>query len=315
MSTYDLVILGAGPAGMTAGIYAARAGLKAVLIEKALVGGQVATTYSVENYPGFPEPIPGPELVNRMQQQLDRFGAPILMSELERIIPQNKQFLLQLNQQELICSALIIATGASPAILKVPGEGRLRGRGVSYCATCDGPLFRDEPIAVAGGGNSAVEEAVYLARFAKSVSLIHRRDALRADKYIQEMAFAEPKLHFIWDTVVEEILGGESVAGLRLRNKKTGKVSVLDISGLFIYVGLQPNTQFLTVSVPEDAGTPCPVKLDEHGFIITDRRFQTSCPGIFAAGDVLSKDVRQIANAVGEAASAAIMARKYIEQL
>ncbi len=304
MSGYQLVIIGSGPAGLTAGIYAKRAGLKAAVIEKSFVGGQVTTTYIVENYPGFPGGVSGPELMEKMRQQVEELGLSIITDEVPEITPIEGGFELKLAQESLSAGSVIIASGAAPATLGVPGEDRLRGRGVSYCATCDGAFFKDRRLIVIGGGDSAIEEAVFLTRFASQVSIVHRRDALRAEKFIQQRAFDNPKIDFIWDTVVQEIEGDRLVEKVVLKNVKTNQLSAKEIDGVFIYVGIKPNTGFIRDLV----------KLDEWGFIVTDEQMQTSREGIFAAGDVRSKIVRQISTAVGDGAIAAVMAEKYLDQ-
>jgi thioredoxin reductase (NADPH) len=302
MSDYQLAIIGSGPAGLTAGLYAKRAGLKAVLIEKAFIGGQVTTTYLVDNYPGFPEGITGQELMDRMRQQVEKLELPIIMDDVQKIEHTEKNFELKLPEENLTADSVIIASGAYPATLGVPGEDRLRGRGVSYCATCDGAFFKDERLLVIGGGDSAVEEATFLTRFASKVSIVHRRDTLRAEKLIQQHAFENPKIDFIWNSVVQEIVGDKKVEKVALKNVKTNQVSFVEAEGVFIYVGLRPNTSFLDNLV----------ELDEGGFIITDAQMKTSCQGVFAAGDVRQKILRQISTAVGDGAVAAFMAQKYL---
>ncbi len=303
---YDLVIIGAGPAGLTAGIYASRAGLKTLLLERAFAGGQMVSTFQIENYPGFPEGIGGTELTTLMQAQVEKLGLSLTTLEVKKIIPQADQSLvLKHSQGELVTHSLIIASGAQPRLLGVPGEDRLRGRGVSYCATCDGAFFRDESLVVVGGGNSAIDEAIFLTRFASQVTIVHRRDQLRAEKLLQEKAFQNPKIKFIWDSVVTEIGGKDKVEHVRLKNVKNGQNSQIPVGGVFMYIGLTPNTGFL-------GGL---VSLDEQGFIPTDEAMATPIPGVFAAGDVRSKEVRQIATAVGDGAIAAIMAEKYLEAL
>lgn len=304
VSDYQLIIIGSGPAGLTAGIYAKRAGLKAAIIEKSFVGGQVTTTYIVENYPGFPGGISGPELMEKMRQQAEELELPIIMDEVPEIKPIEGGFELKLAQGSLSASSIVIASGAFPATLGVPGEDRLRGRGVSYCATCDGAFFKDKRLVVIGGGDSAVEEAVFLTRFASQVTIVHRRDTLRAEKFIQQRAFDNPKIDFIWNAVLQEIEGDRFVEKVVLKDVKTNQLSTKEVAGVFIYVGLQPNTGFIQNLV----------KLDKWGFIITDEEMRTSHEGIYAAGDVRNKLVRQISTAVGDGAIAAVMAEKYLDQ-
>jgi thioredoxin reductase (NADPH) len=302
MADYQIVVIGSGPAGLTAGLYAMRAGLRAVLIEKGLVGGQVNTTHLVENYPGFPGGVSGPELMERMRQQVEQLQLPIIMDEVQEVEQTGDEIRLKLAQEVITTSSLIIATGAYPATLGVAGEDRLRGRGVSYCATCDGAFFKDKRVLVIGGGDSAVEEATFLTRFASRVTVVHRRDALRAEKLIQQRAFDNPKIDFIWNSVVQEIVGEDKVEEVVLKNVHTGQLSTEKAEGVFIYVGLRPNTDFVRQSV----------RLSEGGFIITDEQMHTSCQGVFAAGDVRHKLVRQISTAVGDGATAAMSAQKYL---
>jgi thioredoxin reductase (NADPH) len=302
---YDLLIVGGGPAGLTAGIYATRGGLRTALIEKLAPGGQAASTFMIENYPGFPEGIPGPELSQAMENQAKRFGLEIITGEIEKLT--SRAYLWEITQggHRLICKAVIVATGVNPVKLGIPGEEALTGRGVSYCATCDGPFFRGQDIAVVGGGDSAVDEALYLTRFARQVHLIHRRDALRAEKIIQDRALRNEKIKILWDTVVTKVLGETGVEGMELRNVKTREMQTLKVSGVFFYVGLKPNAEFLRGIV----------KMDPHGYVITDDHMATSARGIFAAGDVRQKLLRQVTTAVGDGATAAFAAERYIECL
>jgi thioredoxin reductase (NADPH) len=302
---YDLVIAGGGPAGLTAGIYATRGGLRTVLIEKLIPGGQAASTFMIENYPGFPEGIPGPELSQAMENQAKRFGLEIINGEIEKLTSRDHLWEIAQGENRFIGKVVIVATGVTPVKLGISGEEALTGRGVSYCATCDGPFFRGEDIAVVGGGDSAVDEALYLTRFAKQVYLIHRRDALRAEKIIQERAFRNEKIKILWDTVPTRVLGDTAVEGMELRNVKTREIQTLKVSGVFFYVGLKPNAEFLRGIV----------KMDGQGYVITDDRMATSAPGIFAAGDVRQKLLRQVTTAVGDGATAAFAAERYIESL
>ncbi len=294
----DLVIIGGGPAGLTAGIYACRARLNTILLEKTSPGGQVLVTDYVENYPGFPEKISGYELIDKMVAQAKRFDLNIENGEVASVVPRPGKGIIELGLtggKVLEPKAVIVATGASPNKLNVPGEQELTGKGVSYCATCDGPFFRDQEVAVIGGGDSAVQEALFLTKIVKKVYLIHRRNELRAIKLLQEKALSEPKIEPVWDTVVETIEGKEQVEALSLLNRKTGERSKLPVQGVFIFVGIQPNTSFVQGLV----------KTDERGFITTDEWMRTSVQGIFAAGDCRSKPLRQISTAVGDGASAA----------
>lgn len=301
---YDVVIIGGGPAGLTAGLYTSRAMMKSLLIEKGIHGGQMATTYRIENYPGFDGGISGLELSQRMERQARKFGLEFSSGRVEEIrLDDNEKVLITDDGLEIRTKALIIATGVEPKSLKVDGEERFRGRGVSYCATCDGAFFRDKKIAVIGGGDSALEEALFLTRFAEEIFIIHRRDKLRATRILQERAFEESKIKFIWDSFVEKIEGDDTVNKIVIRNLKNDKTEFFSVSGVFIYIGSNSNTEFLRGLV----------NLDSNGFIITDGKMATSVPGIYAAGDVRTKTLKQIATAVGDGAIAAKSAEKYIE--
>lgn len=301
---YDTVIIGGGPAGLTAGLYAARAGLKAVILEMAMPGGQAATTERIENYPGFVEGISGAELTARMAEQALRFGAKTITAEVTGVQLEGETKRVSTADGEFAGRTIIVATGARSSRLGVAGESEFTGRGVSYCATCDGPFYRDLPIAVIGGGDSAIEEALYLTRFASKVTVVHRRDQLRATKVLQDRAFANPKVEFRWNSVVDSIRGGEFVESIQLRDVKTGSETSLAVSGVFLYVGLQPNTAFLRGKV----------QLDAQGYVVTDERMATGVPGVFAAGDVRAKPLRQVASAVADGALAAVMADHYIHE-
>ena len=300
--THDLVVIGGGPAGLTAGLYAARGKLDVVLLEKLSPGGQVLTTDWVENYPGFPEGISGFELMDRMKAQAERFGLPILNHEVSDVNFQAPEKRLFLNSGLMKTRAVIVGTGAQPQKLGLEGEDMLTGKGVSYCGTCDGPFYREAMVAVIGGGDTAVEEALFLTRFASRVYIIHRRDELRATKVLQERAFSNEKIEFIWDTVPVCIEGGGRVEGLFLQDVKSGEESHLKVDGVFIFIGTRPVTRFLN-------GT---LDLDDQKFIKVNRGQETSVPGVFAAGDVVSGVFRQIATAVGEGASAARQAEDYL---
>ncbi len=300
---YDLIIIGGGPAGLTSGIYAARARLNCLLLERQALGGQVLTTAWVENYPGFPEGIGGYELVAKMADQAEVFGLKILTREVIGL-QENAEILQVLTPEEkLLCRSAIVATGADYAHLGVPGEDRLRGHGVSYCATCDGAFFKDLPVAVVGGGDTALAEALFLTRFASSVTLIHRRDRLRAAKILQERAKENEKIRFLWNSQVKEIAGTREVEGIKVEDKVVQKVTELPVKGIFIFVGSQPNTGMFQ-------GT---LSLDEMGFVTTDEELRTSCAGVYAAGDCRKKSFRQIATAVGEGALAVHSAIDYLE--
>ncbi len=300
---YDLIIAGGGPAGLTASLYAARARMRVLLIEKMVTGGQVAATFLVENYPGFPEGISGVDLAEAMEKQAKRFGLEIGSGEVEKITPRGRMWEVAYGNRKLFAKALIVASGVESRKLGIPGEEALRGKGVSYCGTCDGPFFRDQEIGVIGGGDSAVDEAIYLTRFASRVYLVHRRNALRAEKILQERAFQNPKIQILWDTIVTKVMGNSTVEGLELVNLKSKEIWNLKVSGVFFYVGLSPNTKFLEGVV----------KLDEYGYVLTDENMATSAPGIFAAGDVRRKILRQVTTAVGDGALAAHCAERYVE--
>jgi len=302
---YDLVIIGGGPAGLTAGLYAARARLNVILIEKIVPGGQVVISDLIENYPGFPEGISGPDLVQRMTDQVKRFDLNIENNEVIAIDLSNPVKKITLNDRTITTHTIIIATGASPKKLGVPGEDTFFGKGISSCATCDGPFFKDSVVAAVGGGDTAVQESLFLTKFVKKLYLVHRRDRLRAEAILQERALASDKIEFIWNSVLTGINGLSHVENISVQNVKTGDITELSVDGCFIWVGILPSTQFL-----KDA-----VKLDEQGFIIADLNMETSVPGVFAAGDVRNTTLRQISTAVGDAAIAAFSAEQYIENV
>jgi len=299
---YDIVIIGAGPAGLAAGLYAARARRKTLLVEKNITGGQIALTAAIENYPGIVD-INGFDLGQAMQQQAETYGMETAYAAVEAIEPQeDKRHLIRTNEGDYLAKALIITSGADYNRLNVPGEERLTGRGVSYCATCDAAFFKDMEVAVVGGGDAAMDEGLFVARYASRVYIIHRRDQLRASAVLQERAFANPKLSFIWNTVVEEIRGEEAVESLRLRNVVTGEESDLTVAAVFIFIGQTPNTSFLDGLVEMDGG--------KH--VIVNAWMETSTPGVFAAGDVRNDSARQVISAAGDGATAAIRADHYI---
>ncbi len=302
---YDLVIIGGGPAGLTAGLYAARARLNVILIEKIVPGGQVIISDLIENYPGFPEGISGPDLVQRMTDQVKRFDLNIENNEVIAIDLSNPVKKITLNDRTITTHTIIIATGASPKKLGVPGEDTFFGKGISSCATCDAPFFKDSVVAAVGGGDTAVQESLFLTKFVKKLYLVHRRDRLRAEAILQERALASDKIEFIWNSVLTGINGLSHVENISVQNVKTGDITELSVDGCFIWVGILPNTKFL-----KDA-----VKLDEQGFIIADLNMKTSVPGVFTAGDVRNTTLRQISTAVGDAAIAAYSAEQYIENV
>lgn len=302
---FDIIIIGGGPAGLTAALYASRALLSVVVLERYMTGGQMTLTDLIENYSGFPEGIQGLKLSELMHQQAKNFGAQFRNAEVLGIRLEGNWKILETNEGELRAKAVIIATGADPKTLGIPGEENFRGRGVSYCATCDGAFFQGVPVAVVGGGDTAVEEAIFLTKYASTVTIIHRRDALRAEKIIQERAFKNPKINFLWDSVAIEVLGNQQATGLKVRDLKSQKETELAAEGIFIFVGHKPNTEFLKGLVATD----------HAGFIQTDQFMKTNVPGIFAAGDVRQTPLRQIATAVGDGAIAAFYAEKYIESI
>ena len=302
---YDLIIIGAGPAGLTAGLYAARGRLNALLLERLAPGGQVLNTDWVENYPGFPEGISGYELMEKMKAQVEHFDLPIRMEEVIELELHPQKKIVITHKERLEAKVLILALGATPKKLGIEGEEPLIGKGVSYCATCDGPFYRDQEVAVIGGGDTALEEAIFLTRFADKVHLAHRRDKLRAVKLLQDRAMAEEKIEFIWDTVPVRIMGESGVEGIELKNVKTGEIARKEVQGVFVFIGTQPNTDVINGMV----------KQDENGFVITDEKMETSIPGVFAAGDIRSKVLRQVSTAVGDGANAAFFAERFIENM
>ena len=304
MVKYEVIIIGGGPAGLTAGLYASRAGLKSLLMERGIVGGQIVNATLVENYPGFPQGISGAELGSLMHQQAVKYGLEVVTSEVTGITSR-ESYSIATTDGDFKAVAIIIAAGSEYRKLGISGEERLVGHGVSYCATCDGFFFRNREVAVVGGGDTAITDALELTRHAKKVYVIHRRDQLRAGQVLQQRAFAQPKLEFIWSTVVEEIMGEESISGLKLRNVKTGESSILKVEGIFVAVGLVPNSQQFSNTV----------NLDNTGYIVTDETMSTSAPGIFAAGDIRRNSSRQVAAAVGDGVTAAMSACRYIQEV
>jgi thioredoxin reductase (NADPH) len=301
----EVVIIGSGPAGLTAAIYASRSLLAPLLFSGSALGGQAASTSEVENYPGFPEGIGGMELMQLMQQQAERLGTRVVMDEVVDVDLRQHPFVFKTYGEAYEAKALIVATGVSPRLLGVPGEEEFKGRGVSYCATCDGFFYKDKTAVVVGGGDSAIVEAIYLTRFAKKVHVVHRRNELRAQKITQERAFKNSRIEFVWDSVVTAVLGTDHVTGIRVKNVKTGAESVLEADGMFSYVGNTPNTQLFTGQI----------ELDDAGYIVTDRKMHTSVPGVFAAGDVQERTLKQVATAVGSGAMAAMEAEHFIAEL
>ena len=301
---YEVIIIGGGPAGLTAGLYASRARLNSLLIEKGLVGGQIVNAERVENYPGFPEGITGFELGQLMHQQATKYGLKTVIAEATGIELEAGQKVVKTTKGNFIAKAVIIASGSERYKLGIPGEEEFRGRGVSYCATCDAVFFKEQPVVVVGGGDAAITEALHLSKFASRVIVVHRRNQLRASRILQEKALAEPKIEFLWSTIVEEIEGKDSAKRLKLHQVITGEKSSLEIAGIFISIGLKPNTDYLKGILP----------LDGTGHIITDDRMETEIPGIFAAGDIRYHSARQAITAAGDGATAAIYAEKFITQ-
>jgi thioredoxin reductase (NADPH) len=301
---YDVIIIGGGPAGLSAGIYTSRSRLNSLLIERGVVGGRITDAELVENYPGFAEGVSGAELGQLMQQQAARYGLNTVIAEVTGLELKGKQRVVSTTQGDFNAKAVIIATGSERGKLGIPGEGELTGKGVSYCATCDAPFFKEKPVAVVGGGNAAISEALHLAKFAAKVIVIHRRNQLRATPIMEEKARAEARIEFIWDTVVEKIEGEAVVKRLSLRQVKTDKKSSLDVAGIFIAVGLKPSTDYLKGVLP----------LDRAGYIITNDRMETKVPGIFAAGDIRQHSPRQAITAAGDGATAAIFAERFLSQ-
>ncbi len=300
---HEVVIVGGGAAGLTAGMYAIRYGLDLALLTLGAPGGQTATATTIENFPGFPEGISGAELIMRLTQQAENFGVVFESAEVRRITREGQRWRLHCDEGDYLATAVILAAGASPQRLKVPGERDLFGKGVSYCATCDGFFYRGETVAVIGGGNTAIEEALYLADIAEKVYVIHRRDELRADDILAERAFATAKIRIVWDTIPAEIHGSDAVTALVLHNKKTQEDFELAVTGVFVAIGYNPNTGFVSDLVEL-----------KDGFIVTDQRMRTSQPGLFAAGDVRDTPLRQVTTAVGDAAIAADSAYRYVAQ-
>jgi thioredoxin reductase (NADPH) len=300
-----VVIIGSGPAGLTAALYAARANLEPLVIRGLQPGGLIATTNEVENYPGFPEVVGGYDLAQKMEDQAARFGTTYLDAIVEQVDFSARPFKLTTDRGEVITAdTVILSTGASPRHLGVPGEEKLANRGVSYCATCDGFFFRNKRVVVVGGGNSALDEGLFLTRYVSELVIVHRRDSLRADPVLQERAFSNPKVRFVWDSTVSEILGDEQVKGVQITNLKTGEETVLDADGVFPYIGHIPNTAILKGQID----------LDEAGYIVADERTRTNIPGVFAAGDVVDHVYRQAITAAGDGCKAAMEATWFLAE-
>jgi len=303
MDRYEVIIIGGGPGGLTAGLYTSRAGLKTLLVERGMFGGQIVNAQRVDNYPGFPDGISGFELASLMHQQAIKYGLETTTAEVTGL-KSGRTYDVLTTDGNFEAGALIVAAGSKYVKLGVASEEKLLGHGVSYCATCDGFLFRELDVAVVGGGDTAITDALELSQHASNVYVIHRRDQLRAGQVLQQQALAQPKLKFVWDTVVEDITGEKAVSGIRLRNVKTDETSTLPVAGVFVAIGLEPNSQCLSDIVD----------LDETKHVITDELMATSAPGVFAIGDIRRNSVRQVASAVGDGATAAISAFKYLRE-
>jgi thioredoxin reductase (NADPH) len=303
--TYEVVIIGSGPAGYTAGIYTSRAKLNTLLISGSLPGGQLMTTSEVENYPGFPNGIFGPELMMNMRQQAERFGAKLLDDEVVEVDFKRRPFGIKTHGQEFRSESVIICTGASPRKLGLKAEQEFAGKGISYCATCDGPFFKGEDIAVVGGGDTAIEEATFLTKFGKSVKIIHRKDFLRASKILQEKAFENPKIDFVWDHVVSGISGNRKINSISVRNLRTGEERKISVGGLFVAIGHEPNTSIFKGQL----------QLDDRGYIALTKNNRTSVDGVFAAGDVHDYRYRQAITAGGFGCMAALDVEKWLVEI
>jgi thioredoxin reductase (NADPH) len=304
MNKERLIIIGSGPAGLTAAIYAARATLDPLVIVGNQVGGQISITAEVENYPGFPDPdLTGPDLVDRMYRQAERFGTRFEYDEVTEVdFSKGSPFLIKTNMKEFEAEAVIVTAGASPRRLGVPGEEEFIGRGVSFCATCDGFFFRGRDVVVVGGGDSAIEEGLFLTKFANKVSVIHRRDELRAGPTLKKRAYDNEKIEFVFDSVVDEVIGNGMVTGVQTSNVKTGETGEISTDGVFIYIGHYPNSKFLEGHLV----------MDEHGYVIADEKMRTSVEGVFVAGEIQDSYFRQIATSVGQGCAAAIQCEKWL---
>ena len=298
---YEIVIIGGGPAGLAAGLYAARARRQTVLLEKGVIGGQIALTEVVENYPGIPS-INGFDLAQAMLNQAESYGLEVEYAETTGIEQDGRLWLVRSAEDEYVAKAVIVTAGADYNKLGVPGEERLTGRGVSYCATCDAAFFKEQHVAVVGGGDAALDEGLFTSRFAEKVTVVHRRDKLRAGAILQERAFANPKMEFVWNTVVTEVLGEDAVTGVRLHNRETGEDTTMDLAGVFIFIGQHPNTGFLGGLVP----------VDEGGHALVSEWMETELPGLYVAGDARRNSARQVVSSAGDGATAAIAAEHYL---
>ena len=299
---YDVVIIGGGPAGLSAGIYAARSRLSTLMIEKEIIGGNIVNAEVVENYPGFPDGVGGYDLTQWMHKQATKFGMETLTAEVTGLTVDGGAKTVKTSEGDFAAGAVIIAGGSTRQKLGVPGEKELTGRGVSYCATCDAAFFVDKPVAVVGGGNAAVYEALHIAKFASGVAVIHRRNELRATKIVQERAFAEPKIKFVWNSTVQSIEGTDKVRDVRLKDVVTGQESVMTVDGIFVSIGFKPNTDYLRGIL----------NISPEGYVVVNDRMETGVPGIYAAGDIRSNSIRQVISACGDGATAAVYADRYL---
>jgi thioredoxin reductase (NADPH) len=298
-----VLVLGSGPTGLAAALYAARAELAPVVLTGIQLGGQAALTYTVENYPGFPDGVGGAQLGELFQKQAEHFGAKVEFDTASSVDLSQRPFTVKTDNAEYRADSLIIATGASPNQLKIPGENQLTGRGVSYCATCDGWFFKDKKVIIVGGGDSALEEGLFITRYASSVTIVHRRDELRASALLQKRAADHPKVSFIWNTVVTEVLGAEKVEAVRLKNLKSGDETILETDGIFIFIGHTPNTEMFKGQL----------KMDDRGYLTVDERMHTSVQGVFAGGEAADPHFRQVITSAGMGAAAAMEATRYLE--
>jgi thioredoxin reductase (NADPH) len=303
-NTQKMLIIGSGPAGLAAALYAARANLEPLVLSGMELGGQVSVTHIVENYPGFPEGIGGPELVESFQKQAERFGARLEFDSVTEVDFSARPFRVKTWSGEYLAETLVLSTGATPRHLNIPGETEFTGRGVSYCATCDGHFFQGKDVIVVGGGDSALEEGLFLTRYVNSVKIIHRRDELRAGAILQKRAFENPKVEFVWDTVVTEVKGDGIVNAVTLKNVKTGQESELITDGVFIFIGHDPNTELYKGKL----------ELDENDYVVTDKFMQTNVPGVYAAGEVADSHFRQVITSAGMGAAAAMQAIHFLEE-
>ncbi len=305
IETRELVIIGSGPAGLSAALYAARADLSPKVLTGMVLHGQASLTHSIENYPGFPDGVAGPELGQLFQAQAERFGADVEMDNVVNVDLSQQPFMIETHSKKYLAKSLIITTGATPRKLEVDGEKELTGRGVSYCGTCDGWFFKEKEVVVVGGGDSALEESLFLTRFAKSVTIIHRRDELRGGAILQNRAFENSKIKFIWDSIVTEIIGQDAVEAVQLKNLITGEQTVFPSDGVFIFIGHTPNSELFEGQLD----------MDEEGYLKVNKYMETNVPGVFAAGEISDPHFRQVVTSAGMGAAAAIQATRYLENV